>query len=110
MHTMTGRRLCSLLVAALAAIATVGPRAATGQAAQTLTPLLNGRDLTGWKADASGGWTFSNGMLVHEGAADASISTEQTYGDFELRAEYQVASGAQASISLRDAASFGLGG
>lgn len=107
---MTGRPLCSFFVAALAAIAMVAPRATASQTDRKPTPLLNGRDLTGWKAEPTSAWKASADGLVHEGSTAASIRTEQAYGDFELRFEYQAPAASQASVLLRDAALFTLGG
>ena len=108
---MTGRRAFSLLVTftALVGAWTGAPRAA-GQAPQRLTPLVNGRDLTGWKAEPAAGWKVSADGVVYDGSAAASLRTEQPYGDFELRFDYQAPAASHTSVLLRDAALVTLGG
>ncbi len=103
---MTVRRLCfPIALAALALIWSSTPDAAP-QAPASATPLFNGRDLSGWKAEPASDWRVADGAIVYEGKAGASLTSERQFGDFELTAEYQAAPSAHASILLRDAALF----
>jgi hypothetical protein len=54
-------------------------------------PLLNGKDLTGWKA--YGGkrevWGAEKGLLFAKGADGGWLLTDKEFSDFELRLEYR---------------------
>lgn len=54
------------------------------------TPIFNGRDLEGWKADAEAKkhWTVREGVLDYDGK-NADLWTEKAYGDFELRVSWR---------------------
>jgi putative heme-binding domain-containing protein len=63
------------------------------------TPLLNGRDLQGWHSvpdrDSEKNatrpprhWTFHEGVLEHDGAAD-HVWTDRSFGDFTLRFDWR---------------------
>src|SRR4029453_16065779 len=74
------------------------------------TPLLNGRDLSGWKAEPASDWRLADGAVIYDGKAGASLTSERQFGDFEVKAEYQAAPGAHFSVLLRDAALFTFSG
>jgi hypothetical protein len=54
------------------------------------TPLFNGRDLAGWKADdeAKKHWTARDGVLDYDGK-NKDLWTEASYGDFELKLSWR---------------------
>lgn len=54
------------------------------------TPLFNGRDLSGWKADdeARRHWTVKDGVLDYDGR-NRDLWTEASYGDFELKLSWR---------------------
>lgn len=60
-------------------------------AADALSPLFNGKDLTGWKAPVPNPfWKVTEGMLVGENDEKMKgnvLYTEQSYGDFVLEAD-----------------------
>ncbi len=104
--------------------------AATGLAQSApsagFTALFNGKDLSGWRggntfdpvklaamapearlaqiekwtASMKEHWQVDNGELVNDGFGDYA-TTEQDYGDFELRLEYKTVAGADSGIYLR---------
>lgn len=59
-------------------------------AQEVWTPIFNGRDLTGWKADdkARRHWTVRDGVLDYDGK-NADLWTEASYGDFELKLSWR---------------------
>jgi len=78
-------------VAGLWAAGTVGAQEQGAQA--EWTPLFNGKDLTGWKAEGKAVWTVEDGHLVGvqgPNAAPGDLFTEEEFGDFELRVVYKV--------------------
>ena len=54
------------------------------------TPLFNGRDLEGWKADAEAKkhWTVRDGVLAYDGK-NADLWTTAAFGDVELRLSWR---------------------
>lgn len=87
------------------------------------TALFNGKDLTGWHglnphrvaklegekkeaelakqtAEFAQHWTVEKGQLVNDGHG-AYATTDQDYGDIELRLEYKTVAGADSGIYLR---------
>jgi hypothetical protein len=63
--------------------------------------LLNGRDLTGWRAVAGENqWVVSDGVL-RSPKAGANLVTEQTFGDFRLHLEFRYPKGSNSGVYLR---------
>lgn len=62
--------------------------------------LLNGKDLTGWKALGENQWVVENGVLKspHSGA---NLITEQKFNDFKLHVEFRCPSGSNSGLYLR---------
>jgi hypothetical protein len=82
---------------------------AAPQAPATFTPLFNGKDLAGWKAEPGGGWRVADGALVYAGPSHARLTSDREIGDYELKAEFQTESGAGPSLALRGVALLNLG-
>ena len=64
----------------------------------SVTPLFNGRDLAGWKADvpekdtspsAPDSFIVRNGILVSLGTPNGHLVTEQRYRNYRLIVEYR---------------------
>jgi hypothetical protein len=55
-------------------------------------PLFNGKDLTGWKADAEmkKHWTVEQGVLKSDGQGAQNLVTEKSYGDFILKIDWRL--------------------
>jgi hypothetical protein len=63
--------------------------------------LLNGRDLTGWRAVAGENqWVVSDGVL-RSPKSGANLVTEQTFGDFRLHIEFRYPKGSNSGVYLR---------
>ncbi len=56
-------------------------------------PLLNGRDLKGWKVYAGPEWKFQNGELIGPTDGAGWIGTEAEYDNFILRGEFWIDKG-----------------
>jgi hypothetical protein len=67
-----------------------------------LTPLFNGRDLSGWKlSDPSATlWKVENGTLMSPGRG-AELITDSKFEDFKLHVEFNCAPGSNSGIYLR---------
>ncbi|MBI4556941.1 MAG: DUF1080 domain-containing protein [Candidatus Hydrogenedentes bacterium] len=68
------------------------------------TPLFNGKDLTGWRAEGKAVWNVEDGYLVGvqgPNAAPGDLFTEKDYGDFELRVTYKVRWPANSGVWFR---------
>nr|NIP17517.1 DUF1080 domain-containing protein [Xanthomonadales bacterium]NIX12307.1 DUF1080 domain-containing protein [Xanthomonadales bacterium] len=99
-----------------AAVSSSPPAAPEG-----FTALFNGRDLAGWHgndphttrkakdreaslaaqaADFAKSWTVENGELVNSGEGPYA-TTDNEYGDYELRIEFKLVAGADSGIYLR---------
>jgi hypothetical protein len=69
------------------------PAAASPQVNRTpdgFTPLFNGRDLSGWRAnpEIAAHWHAREGVLEHDGVA-GDLWSEQSFGDFILLADWR---------------------
>src|SRR5262245_42197717 len=55
------------------------------------SPLFNGRDLSGWRAEGNEKWSVQDGAILGEAATDryGYLVTEKTYRDFELRLKFK---------------------
>jgi hypothetical protein len=71
---------------------------------QSAVSLFNGHDLAGWTAVGKGAdndWTVENGCIVCKGKGHTWLRSQQQYGDFEFRLEYQVSPGANSGVYIR---------
>ena len=87
--------------------------------------MLNGKDITGWKANIPDGrknmspeqiaeylkkaneivkndWKIINGMMVYTGKGYENLSTVKEYGDFEMYVDWRIEPTADSGIYLRD--------
>lgn len=57
-----------------------------------MTPIFNGKDLSGWKTKGEAQFFVRDGCLVgtQDTGKGGDITTEAEYGDFELRATYKM--------------------
>jgi len=72
-------------------------------AAEEWTPLFNGKDLTGWKADNPAKFKVEDGALIgfQEDGKGANIYTTKEYDNFELRFVYKVKWPANSGVWFR---------
>lgn len=65
--------------------------ATAGFTGDSWTPLFNGKDLSGWRAEGKEKWTVENGAIVGEAVTDkyGYLVTEKTYRDFALRVKFK---------------------
>jgi 3-keto-disaccharide hydrolase len=69
-------------------------------------PLLNGKDLTGWKLRNANGhpsWSVKNGILVNDAGKEhgTDLVTVEKFKDFTVRCEYMIPKGANSGLYLR---------
>lgn len=63
-----------------------------------VTPLFNGRDLTGWKIPAgdNGHWRVVDGVIDYDAESEAPgdkvLWTERSFSDFEMKVEWRIKS------------------
>jgi len=80
---------------------------ACSAAAQSWTPLFDGKTLNGWEARATfappstGDWKVSDGSLVCGGASPGWIATKDTFRDFRLQLEFRGAATVNSGVFLR---------
>ncbi len=65
-----------------------------------LTRLLNGKDLTGWKALGENQWVFEDGVLKSP-QSGSNLVTEAKFTDFRLHVEFRYSEGSNSGIYLR---------
>ncbi len=84
--------------------------AAAAFAAGDWTPLFNGKDLTGWKANNPSKYKVEDGCLVgfQEDGKGADIFTTGQFDNFELRFTYKVKWPANSGIWFRDRYQFDI--
>jgi hypothetical protein len=66
--------------------------------------LFNGRDLSGWEGggdDAAKCWTVEDGLLVCTGEKGPWLRSQDEFGDFNLRLEYQLKPGGNSGVYCR---------
>jgi len=90
----------SFLVVAVVLVAALDVAADDNSPPEGFTALFNGRNLTGWKDDASGSWRAENGILVYDGQGEHLV-TEKEYGDFILLVDWKIEDGGNSGIFLR---------
>ena len=77
-----------------------------GIGANGLTPIFNGKDLTGWKApDPNPFWKVADGVLVgenDEANKGSMLWTEKSYGDFVLECEARWSGEIDSGILFRE--------
>jgi len=80
------KKMCLTLMALLLSLFTQAGDAPTG-----FTPLLNGKDLSGWKVDenARAHWTVSADGVLNYDAKNKDLWTEKSFGDFVLMLEWR---------------------
>ena len=81
--------------------------------AEGFYPLFNGKDLTGWTGNLNGYQAEDGMIVVHPEKSSGNLYTENTYGDFVLRFDFQLTPGANNGIGIRapltgDAAYLGM--
>lgn len=94
----TGTWIRALLLASLAAIATLSTAHATPPEGEGWVSLFNGEDLNGWTVPSGneGIWTVKDGVIDCMPRADApkegdnSLWSEQEFGDFQLYVEWRI--------------------
>lgn len=64
-------------------------------------PLFNGKDLTGWTGNLKGYQAEDGMIIVHPEKSSGNLYTENTYGDFILRFDFQLTPGANNGIGIR---------
>jgi 3-keto-disaccharide hydrolase len=93
-------KMLSLLSMAVLTLLLQGPAAEQPIVPTKVTPLFNGRDLTGWKADvpekdtnpsAPDSFIVRNGLLVSLGTPGGHLITEKSYRNYRLEVEYRFA-------------------
>lgn len=85
-------------LASLIAIRVVAQDASTAVVPDTVIPLFNGKDLTGWETDVPArdknpslpdSFVVRDGMLVSKGKPEGHLITKQAYRDYRLEVEYR---------------------
>ena len=94
----------TLLLAVVAVVALLAAGHAPAQDASTavvpdkVTPLFNGKDLSGWEADVPArdkdpklpdSFVVRDGMLVSKGEPQGHLVTQRAYRDYRLQVEYR---------------------
>ncbi len=86
---------CALAITLCAWAAVCGAADPEPQAPKEVTPLFNGKDLTGWEpflednGDPEKVWTVKDGVLRCEGKPAGYIRTRDAYKDYVLIVEYR---------------------
>ena len=64
-------------------------------------PLFNGKDLTGWTGNLAGYQAENGAIVVHPEKSGGNLYSENIYGDFVLRFDFQLTPGANNGIGIR---------
>ena len=63
--------------------------------------LLNGNDLTGWRALGESHWEAADGVLRNTAGGGANLVTERKFTDFKLHVELRLPAGSNSGVYLR---------
>lgn len=63
--------------------------------------LLNGIDLTGWRALGESHWQVADGVLRNTAGGGANLVTERKFTDFKLHVELRLPAGSNSGVYLR---------
>lgn len=66
----------------------------------TAKPLLNGKDLTGWRAIGANEWEVASGVLRNK-KSGGNLVTDEKFDDFKLHVEVRYPAGGNSGIYLR---------
>ncbi len=69
--------------------------------AEGFVPLFNGKDLTGWTGNLAGYQAENGAIVVHPEKSGGNLYSENIYGDFVLRFDFQLTPGANNGIGIR---------
>jgi hypothetical protein len=69
--------------------------------AEGFLPLFNGKDLTGWTGNLAGYQAENGAIVVHPEKSGGNLYSENMYGDFVLRFDFQLTPGANNGIGIR---------
>ena len=69
--------------------------------AEGFLPLFNGKDLTGWTGNLAGYQAENGAIVVHPEKSGGNLYSENIYGDFVLRFDFQLTPGANNGIGIR---------
>jgi hypothetical protein len=64
-------------------------------------PVFNGKDLTGWIGNIAGYQAEQGAIVIHPEKSGGNLYSENTYGDFVLRFDFQLTPGANNGIGIR---------
>jgi len=64
-------------------------------------PLFDGRTLDGWTKSGEADWRVEDSTIVAETGGMSLLLTDETFSDFELKADFLAAPGANSGIFLR---------
>ncbi|SDQ84921.1 protein of unknown function [Pseudoxanthomonas sp. CF125] len=63
--------------------------------------LLNGKDLSGWRALGESHWEVADGVLRNMAGGGANLVTERKFTDFKLHVELRLPAGSNSGVYLR---------
>ncbi len=68
-----------------------------------LTPLFNGKDLSGWEAVGGSAdcWAWEDGKVVCKGGKGGWLCTKDQYGDFEFEVDYNCPKDGNSGVFIR---------
>lgn len=92
----------AFILVGLSALATTLPRPALAAQSPWRT-LFDGKDLRGWTPIGGANWTLVDGVVQADNGMGGHLVSEDTFGDFELRAEFWVSEDANSGVFLRAA-------
>lgn len=88
----------------LAALIFLAGPLATGHAAERekgYVPLFEGKTLAGWHETGTKGWTVRDGAIVAPGKGGGWLRSDNEYGDFILRLEYNIGKRGNSGVFVR---------
>lgn len=95
------RKLATAVAVLLVGLAALWPaQEASAQAAAGSTTLFDGKSLDNWKPLGDANWKIEDGVLVAD-KGNGYLVTKDSYGDFQLRAEFWADEDAQSGIFIR---------
>ena len=88
-------------ILALGLTAAVAPTLAMAAARRGWKTIFDGRRLKGWSPIGEANWSLKDGAVEADKGAGGFLVSDETYGDFEARAEFWVSDDANSGVFIR---------
>jgi hypothetical protein len=95
------KRLCTLATAMIVVVFTLAGCAMKSPEQTGWVTLFDGSNLASWNTIGDANWRLADGAVVADKGTSGFLVSRESYGDFQIRAEFWVDSAANSGVFLR---------